>query len=405
VNTATTDSGDDELHLLGPIIAITALAIAAIVLLKRGTVGSFWWMLMLAVAAPAVVELALELRRRRTGPAASAPTRPSDSATRGIVDPSMIGAAAPAPPVGGPVAAPVVPSAPASGIQPSDPDATRELRVPLIPLQQDLDAPGARISAIQVPKSTNDHSTCEDAVAVHPSGTVIAVSDGASSAFMSRAWARVLTSAYAEQPPESTLQGILEWTGRCTRAWAAAAADATDARDGDEWWNAASTARGSHATLLGLRLHPHGADGRIWSAIAVGDTVLAHVRPNDDDVGVALLRSFPIEGGDAFDATPELLPTLTSGDVADLPAIRTSEGTAEAGDSLIIMTDALAEWALRAHGSGRSPWSFLLSADADAIAGAVGAARQDRTMVDDDVSLVRVTLGGLAAATTLEALR
>ncbi len=383
---------DQELRLIGPVVAITALALAAVVLVGIGQVRTFWWLLMLAVAAPAVVELALEVRRRRRhdapGPiAVAAPT----------------GAPAP-PPMAAPAPAVADPGASIGAPTPPDEDTLpRPVVVPPPDAESDTDAPSTRvlersgttrstsISAIQIPKSTNDLSTCEDALDVGESGLIAAVSDGASSAFMSRAWARVLVSGFVEHPPSPTLDSLREWTARQSDRWGRAASDASGDRDDVEWWNEASTARGSSATLLGVQLLPSGAGVR-WSAIAVGDTVVAQVRPNPIEGGVALIRSFPIEGADTFDSTPELLPTTATDDVADLPALRFTEGTAEVGDSLLIMTDALAQWALRNEAGERPPWAWLLGATGTDLDGVVGTCRADGSMVDDDVTLARITI-------------
>jgi len=118
---------------------------------------------------------------------------------------------------------------------------------------------------------------------------------------------------------------------------------------------------------------------------------VAQVRSNPQDGGVALIRSFPIEGADTFDATPELLPTTATLDVAELPALRFTEGTAEPGDSLLVMTDALAQWALRSEAEGRTPWTWLLGATGTELEALVSAGRSDGTLVDDDVTLVRVS--------------
>lgn len=391
----TSISDEQELRLIGPVVAITALALAAIVLVRLGQVKSFWWLLMLAVAAPAVVELALEVRRRR-GHAPSAPV--------GRVDPAgPPGGTAPLPGASPPAATVAADSVTGMPSPPEEETQPRPVIVPAAVAQPESDAPSARvlersgttsttsISAIQIPKSTNDLSTCEDALDVGESGLIAAVSDGASSAFMSRAWARVLVSGFVERPPAPTLDSLREWTMQQSERWGRAATDASGERDDAEWWNEASTARGSSATLLGLQLIPSHSGIR-WSAIAVGDTIVAQVRPNPVEGGVALIRSFPIEGADTFDSTPELLPTTATHDVADLPALRFSEGTAEAGDSLLIMTDALAQWALRNDSGERPPWAWLLGATGADLDGVVRACRADGSMVDDDVTLARITI-------------
>ncbi len=394
VETAT---DDEQLRLLGPIVAVTALALAAVVLVGAGQVKVFWWLLMLAVAAPAVVELALEWRRRRAAqPATSSAGGRTRHRTASAVDDTPV-----APPATPPV--PPLPAAPAQFAVPAEEVTQQRPRVvaPSVPhaagdprsdriLERSRLSASTEITAVQIPKSTSDLSTCEDAVDADDSGLVVAVSDGASSAFMSRAWARILVAGFVEQPPAPTLDSLHEWTVRMSERWGQIASDATGERGTEEWWNQASTDRGSSATILGLRLVPTGSGFR-WSAIAIGDTIVAQVRSNPQDGGVALIRSFPIEGADTFDATPELLPTTATLDVAELPALRFTEGTAEPGDSLLVMTDALAQWALRSEAEGRAPWTWLLGATGTELEALVSAGRSDGTLVDDDVTLVRVS--------------
>jgi Protein phosphatase 2C len=172
----------------------------------------------------------------------------------------------------------------------------------------------------------------EDAVACSPRRGRCAVADGASATAFARLWAHLLVHAYtagwlAAETLEAGLAPIqARWATLVDRRPLA-------------WYAAEQARRGAFAALVGLSLAQDGG----WSALAVGDCCLFQVR---DD---ALLRAFPLGHPDAFDARPLLLCSRPAGnvDLRRCDALATATGTWRAGDTFLLMSDALAAAFLR----------------------------------------------------------
>lgn len=208
------------------------------------------------------------------------------------------------------------------------------------------DAPGLprlslKISAYALHKEGTDMSLYEDAFAFDEAILRAAVADGASDAFEAGTWARLLVATFVHAPPSAEPDLFFEWLQGPARAWQATL----------DWerlpWYAEQKARdvGGLATLLGFRLERAADAGRNpgtaqWSALAVGDACLLHVRKHN------VLIRFPLESVSAFNATPELLSTRLEHDRALLKedALRHLSGSCQAGDLFLLATDAMAEW-------------------------------------------------------------
>jgi hypothetical protein len=109
--------------------------------------------------------------------------------------------------------------------------------------------------------------------------------------------------------------------------------------------------QGAHATLLGVAVRPPaaGEPGR-WRALAVGDSCLFRVRHGFQP------RAFPLTKAADFGNQPRLLPSRPA---KTQLAPTFDRGACEAGDRLLLMTDALAQWFLQACEGKRQPWVDL----------------------------------------------
>ncbi|MCI3935225.1 protein phosphatase 2C domain-containing protein [Streptomyces sp. AN091965] len=237
---------------------------------------------------------------------------------------------------------------------------------------------GAEVLA--VPKSATEPS--EDAAALDPARGLIAVSDGATRALASGPWARCLVRRFVARPPEG-------FDAPALRGWVRAAAE--------EWsqcvrlspqappylWDAVE--RGSYATLLGLVAEPAppGADTLRWKAVAVGDTCLVALRAD------APTLSFPLHRPEQFTSAPALLPTSATALPDAVTAARVTTGAGAAGDDLLVMTDALARWALTETAHGPHVWRFLRRCDAADLTAKVRALWRRGELEEDDITLAR----------------
>jgi hypothetical protein len=253
-----------------------------------------------------------------------------------------------------------------------------------------------RCEALVVPKGRA--AECEDAHAWNTHRA--AVCDGASRAFASGRWAALLARAFLatelDGPQGDVIQGagaraegspVLDgWLEESRGLWARQTAHSADL----PVYIRGALARGSAATFLGVvtrdisSRHPGAGPLLEYRAFAVGDSCLFHLREGRP---TAL---FPLDRPDQFDTHPALVPTRAEALGSLARVLRCASGACGPHDVLLLLTDALAQWALEAAAeSGSGVWTFLEHAGEDEFAVKVRQLRAARAMKEDDVSLVR----------------
>jgi len=240
-----------------------------------------------------------------------------------------------------------------------------------------------RASAFSLPKEGTSQSDNEDAHGVNEALGVAAISDGASSSFDSARWARALCDAFAAAPPQLEHDRFTDWVVRTSAGYRAAGA-----ASGADWWGSATSGRTSHATFVGVQVGSAG-EGIRWSALAVGDSVAVQVRRVADGAHT-LVDGFPIDRSGGFSGEPWLLSSSIER-AEEMPPVRVGTGSARTGDVLLVMTDELARWSLARDEAARPVWDLLVGSDAD-LAATIAAERAAGAMVNDDMTLVRVSL-------------
>ena len=144
--------------------------------------------------------------------------------------------------------------------------------------------------------------------------------------------------------------------------------------------------KGAAATLLTFHLERQaGADpaSRIWSAWAVGDSCLFHVRDGQ------VLACFPLCHSRMFKVAPSLLKTLPG----EPPVPLRAGGKCKLGDLFVLATDAVAQWLLARVEAGDPPdWESYLTMDEETWRRQIDSARQSPFMVNDDCTLVAVSI-------------
>lgn len=218
----------------------------------------------------------------------------------------------------------------------------------------------------------------EDAWAANEPGTCIAVADGASESYDSRAWAQLLVRAYVQD------QGIsAQWVADRVQAYLA-----TVDYLSLSWSQQAGFDRGSFGTLLGLGLAANGRDAEV---LAIGDSLAVHVRQN------VLVASFPFTEAEQFDARPQLLSTLSAANdfVSDSEFFKADSSCTwvlEPGDLVFLVTDAVGHWLL-SEAKGGNAVQVLSDIDSlEDFESLVVAMRQERRMRLDDSTLIRVVV-------------
>jgi hypothetical protein len=209
----------------------------------------------------------------------------------------------------------------------------------------------------------------EDATA----GRILAVADGATEAFASRVWARLLVEQF-EAPDVGEIVDLSAWFWRRVEA----ARDAWEVwRGGQElaWNEALAAARGSAAAIAVLVAEPRA--GR-FRGIAVGDVCAVRLHAGAEPF------VWPHTSAGDFTTHPPLIGTHSRGqrEVASF----TMEY--QRGDRWLLLTDALAAWALRRAEGAESVWEDLAGIrneeawqDFVQSARAVGMKNDDTTLV------------------------
>lgn len=247
------------------------------------------------------------------------------------------------------------------------------------------------------PKQGNDEREWEDGAAGScgdPStgrNPRFAVADGATEGFGSARWAEQLVAGFVGpdqgngggEPPALRPDALHRWLEFMQTRWHQdpRAEGATDLER-------LKLARvGSFATLLGCELS--GLDGpqARWDAVALGDTVLFHVRNQQ-------VQQFPRIAAEEFGFNPDGVPTRPEALAGMIKRLAVSGGDLAAGDRLYLATDALAQWMVAVDTRDRrSLWTTLATLDHPATFRQLVADRRCAgEMKNDDVTLMRVHL-------------
>jgi hypothetical protein len=221
-----------------------------------------------------------------------------------------------------------------------------------------------------------------DPAAGRPARCVVA--DGATEAYDSIRWVGQLVDSFLGLGPGAapglTAGALDDWFDRMQRQWVAAA----PARFGSVFEERKFHQDGSFATLLGCEIG--GLDGPRprWTAVALGDTVLFHVR---DDRALA---RFPALGPADFGINPDGVFTQPAARDRMRSRLLRGSGDLAVGDLLYLATDAFAEWAIRA--GGPDLWPALRRLRHPALFRRLVERGRRGGMKNDDVTLMRVEI-------------
>jgi hypothetical protein len=240
------------------------------------------------------------------------------------------------------------------------------------------------------PKHGNAEAEWEDGAAAAPAdgngrGPRFAVADGATQGFGSARWAQQLVAGFVGDQgtaPDLTASALHHWASDMQTRWHddPRLAGATDLQ------RLKQATVGSFATFLGCELRDLAGPRPRWTAVALGDAVLFHVR------GHRVVAQFPPLPPDAFGSNPDGLPTGSDGLAAMIGRVSFAEGELADGDVLYLATDAFAQWVAATDlRDRRALWTTLAALDhPDAFRRLVADRRGAREMTNDDVTLLRV---------------
>jgi hypothetical protein len=227
------------------------------------------------------------------------------------------------------------------------------------------------------------------------SGARFVVLDGATGAYDAVRWVDQLVRSFA--PPTGGAAGsrLPRLEPAAMRAWFAEMQDqwAADVRDFDSIIEERKFAEvGSFATLLAFDIYRLDGPEPYWRAVALGDTVLFHVRAG------RLIAAFPPMGPDDFGTLPDGVHTAPGSLDRMTERLLTGGGALEAEDFLFAATDAMAQWILRTVERDEAKvWNALTTlAHPDVFARLVADQRREqdgaKRMKNDDVTLMRLRM-------------
>jgi hypothetical protein len=217
------------------------------------------------------------------------------------------------------------------------------------------------------------------------------VADGATDAYRASTWVGQLVDSFlglqpAGGTPALTAPALDEWFGLMQERWL----ENAPARFASIFEERKFYDHGSFATLLGCEIRGLDGPGPTWSAVALGDTVLFHVR------GTRVLAQFPRLGAEDFGLTPDGVFTQPSERRRMREGLTFADGRFALGDRLFIATDALAAWIVAtARVEGDRLWRTLARLNHPVpFRSLVDDRRRAGEMTNDDVTLMRVEITG-----------
>jgi hypothetical protein len=234
------------------------------------------------------------------------------------------------------------------------------------------------VRAFRLPREGLCRTECADAVSLRASAGRFALADGATEAYDSGRWARLLARAWTSGPGgrgEDAATGLARLGRALYRSWF---------RRPLTWYAEEKARRGSFATLLGFQVCGSGG----WYAVAVGDSCLFQERDG------GLRAAFPLADPEDFGSSPALVPSLPWRHPGWSRAIQVTTGSIRPGDVFWLMSDALARWYLgtwaRRQALRRELHCTMLAPDDRALARLVSRERRAGRLRDDDVAVVRL---------------
>jgi hypothetical protein len=218
-----------------------------------------------------------------------------------------------------------------------------------------------------------------------------AVADGATESYDTQRWVSQLVGSFmassrpegppgAGRGPELEPASLAAWLTAMQRQWQAAAPAAGD------YIEQVKMRRGTLATFVGGQISGLDTPAPAWTAFALGDSVLFHVRDG------RLLDQVPPLGSADFGSAPDGISTLTERLDSMNEQAQFRQGRLAPGDMIFAATDAFAQWMIACLERGEPALWPLLGGlvHPAAFTTLVAAHRRSKAMKDDDVTLLRI---------------
>ena len=233
-------------------------------------------------------------------------------------------------------------------------------------------------------KDASQAEQYQDAFALDGTRGIAAIADGVSSSLFSAPWAKILTEAVVAGPPDiHDSDSLFPWLAAQREKW-----NGTVDTENLAWHQKAKLQQGAQSTLLWTRILPPDErdqqcpDLPRLHCFAIGDCLLLHAR------GSQMLRAFPIESSAAFEENPQVLTSMESKQDQAL-AFHRLYNYCEAGDLLILCTDAIGAWAIKQLEDEMTMlWRDFWDMDQEDWTAWIARLREDGRMRYDDATMV-----------------
>jgi hypothetical protein len=211
------------------------------------------------------------------------------------------------------------------------------------------------------------------------------VADGATEAVFAKLWANKLVASFVRNGFHRT--GLEDQLSVLSAEWCAGVAAKPL-----PWYVEPKVAEGASAAFVGLEVNGRGRRG-VWHATGLGDSCLFHIR-----AGVVRC-TIPMACSSEFSNRPILVQSNAAVRDKVVASFWWESGRWQAGDSFLLMTDAIACWFMKQRESGEDPWRVLLDvweqgqAPPQAFDEWVATVRGEGLMRNDDVTVVWARMG------------
>ncbi|MGD9531518.1 hypothetical protein [Pseudonocardia sp.] len=211
------------------------------------------------------------------------------------------------------------------------------------------------------------------------------VVDGATEAYDAIRWVGQLVGSFVGlegSAPVLDGAGLDAWFGLMQQRWAETPREFASIFEEHKFHES-----GSFATFLGCEVRGLGGPEPHWVGAALGDAVLFQVR------GDMVVEQFPQLAADGFGTTPEGVFTRPSERDRMRAAVEMASARLQLGDHLLLATDGLAQWIVRASGADDPHWRELVSVEhPQTFRDVVDDLRRAGAMKNDDVTLLRAQI-------------
>lgn len=239
------------------------------------------------------------------------------------------------------------------------------------------------IRRILIPKAGHSPVECEDAISVNMASLRFAVADGATEAYDSKRWAKLLCRTWTALSNEPLADAqIVDCLSAIGNRFSSKSHTTSTA-----WYVEAHAAQGSFATFIGLSLHPTGSSSGDWHVYAVGDCCMLVLDPT------LRVESFPLSHSSEFTSHPLSVPSelRQMRHLDDL--VKCTTGRYGPGHAFLLLSDAIAHFFMKTIEDDPTRLRHLIRAVRDDTATfreQLCVFQQERAIRNDDLALLYV---------------